>query len=615
MSSIAAGLLLAASPVAVAPSHASSDARSYTEHSYVMETVKLKMRDGVELHTEIMRPRNQDKPLPFFMIRTPYGTANGWFGRDGWLQELAKDEYIFVFQEMRGTARSGGDFILNPPFISKYDETAVDEATDAYDTVEWLTNNVEMSVPNVGVSGCSYDGYAAILAGLSGHPAIKAIAPQSAMADLYRGDDFFWNGIPFAVQGPFFIPEMEARRSFDTRFDSSDAYDWHLKAGALKDIQPAAHAQDSELWSELVKTDRLTDFWASRVLADHTDELKPASLHVMGWFDGEDFPGPITAFEAADKNDRAGKHRAIIGPWNHCMYNQPEPGTSFGPLKFSEPTADQYKEIEAKFMRYHLKGEGSLRDMPQVQAYETGVGGGWKELRKFPSQNVKNKAFYFGPSETLSTAEPGAESYGSYISDPLKPVPNAKRPIDFFTGDGMVEGDGKARSLFLVEDQRFAQGRPDVMVWTSEPLEEDLVINGRTILKMYAESTGTDVDWIAQLIDVYPDNRDPVMSGYRIPVTRGALRASLRNDLRQPEPLQPNVAEEYEIKLEPRLHRFAKGHRIQLQLQSTYFPYLARNPQKFIAPEKATQEDFTVVTNKIHYGGTKASQIILPISE
>ncbi|MEM6415658.1 MAG: CocE/NonD family hydrolase [Pseudomonadota bacterium] len=590
-----------------------ADPRAYSEKNYSVEAVQIEMRDGVKLHTDIMRPRTMSEALPIFLMRTPYGSGGGRFDMyAARLNRLAQEGYIFVLQEIRGTERSGGSFILNPPPISKTDKNAIDETTDTYDSVEWLVNNIGKTNGSVGVAGCSYTGYAAFMAGLSGHPAVKAIIPQAAMGDLFRGDDFFWNGIPLAAQAPFFIPGMETRWKAKARFDIADAYEWHLRAGALKDLQPAVFNDPSAIWSELVKTDRLTDYWAKRVLANYAGDLNVPALHVMGWFDGEDFPGPITTFEAADRKDPKGEQRAIIGPWNHCMWNQPDPGRGLGPLTFDGPTADHYKDYEARFLRKHLKGKGSLRDMPQVRIYETGVGGGWRDLKRFPSARSQ-AVYYLGEDETLNKVASADEGADSYISDPMKPVPNARRPIDFFTGDDLVPGDGKARSLFLLEDQRFVQGRPDVMIWISEPLENDVVLNGRAKFTMFAESTGTDVDWIVQLVDVYPNNFDPVMSGYRMPVTRAALRASLRKDLRTPMPVVPGVVEVYEMALEPRLHRFAKGHRILLQVQSTYFPYLGRNPQKFIAPETATQDDFTVVTNRIHHGGGFASKLTLPL--
>ncbi|MEO0412835.1 MAG: CocE/NonD family hydrolase [Pseudomonadota bacterium] len=612
-------LILAVDVLLSASSSAAEDlpkgSFAFSNRFYSAQTVQIEMRDGVQLHTEIRRPRAQMGPLPFFVIRTPYGADSVGYGDlETRLKLLAEEGYIFVFQETRGTGQSEGDFELNAPFRSKTDPQAIDEATDAFDTFNWLTKSVPDNNGKVGVAGCSYPGYAAVLSALSKHPAVSAVSPQAAMSDLFRGDDFFWNGIPIAAQTPFFIPYMENNTEIDAQFDSSDAYEWHLQAGALKDKQPKTFRQPSPIWSELIKTDRLSPYWEQRVLADHADSIEVPTLHVMGWFDAEDFPGPIRLFQAADKLDTSGNQRVIIGPWTHCMWFQPGPGDEIGPYKHGVATIDQFKQTEARFFAYHLKNKGDLNDMPQAQIFETGEGGGWRSLETFPSKDVSQRSFYLGARRQLLN-EPGSEGVDQYISDPLNPIPYTPRPIDFFHGETLVPGDGKARALFLLEDQRFVHGRPDMLIWMSAPLEDDVIIDGQAMLELTAATTGTNVDWIVQLVDVYPDTFDQERSGYRVPVTRGALRASLRKDPRKPEPTLAGEPEEYKIPLEARRHRFSKGHRILVSLQSTFFPYLARNPQQFIAPDQATNEDFRVVTNTVERGGLSSpSRIILPIA-
>ena len=594
---------------------------SYTERFYSSETVDIKMRDGVNLVTEIIRPKKDMGPLPVFMVRTPYGASNydfwGEYAGPERMRYLAEEGYIFVLQETRGTERSGGVFELNPPRKSATNPNAVDEATDTYDTLEWFAKNLKGYNGNVGVAGCSYPGYAAVMAGLSGHPSMKAVSPQAAMADLYRGDDFYWNGIPLLASMPMFLTRMETRGKAKPRYDKSDAYDWYRHVGALKDFHDAAFQKPGRLWEEILPTDRLTEYWESRVLANEAENLKVPSLHVFGWYDGEDFPGPYRLFQAVDELDDKEMHRAIIGPWNHCMWDGAGPGDSLGPLKFYSATAEKFKRVEADFFAFHLKGKGSIQNMPQVQVFETGSGGRWLGLRRWPAKpNPATKTLFLDQNEYLSADQPNSSTFEDYVSDPNKPVPYARRPIGFFGGPDLVPGDGKERSLFLLEDQRFVHGRPDVLIWVSEPLEHPLVLDGQPVFEFFAETTGTDVDWIVQLVDVYPDDYDPHLSGYRRPVTRGALRASLRKSLKAaPVALVPGQVEEYSIPLEARRHKFAKGHRILISLQSTYFPYLARNPQKLIAPEKATVDDFTKVENRIYQGGSKASRIVLPFSD
>jgi uncharacterized protein len=590
--------------------------RAYSERFYAKETIEISMRDGIKLTTEILKPRWTTDRLPIFMIRTPYGTGHVGFNDPARMQKLAEDGYIFVLQEMRGTQRSGGAFALIPPRSRGTNAGKSDEANDAFDTVDWLIKNVSNNNGAVGVAGCSYPGYAAVMAGLSAHPAIKAISPQAAMADPFRGDDFYWNGIPFLAVAPFFATEMESREKSQARLDSADAYEWYLKAGALKDVHAAAFDQPSPLWQEMLRDSSLTKFWQQRVLANEAANFKVPALHVMGWFDAEDFPGPIRLFQAVDALDRNGSQRAIIGPWNHCRWNRAGPGDRIGPLHFSDATADQFKQIEADFFAYYLKNRGSLTQMPQVQLFETGRGGGWRSAEHWPAriEPTSIQHWHLSADEQLSATLPTESGQDSYRSDPNKPVPHAPRPSGFFVGIELIPSDFNNRVLFLLADQRFVHGRPDVMTWTSEPLAQDTVLDGQAVLEFFAATTGTDVDWIVQLVDVHPDNFDPVMSGYRVPVSRGALRASLRNDLSKPVAVVPDQIEKYTIALEARRHRFGRGHRVLLQLQSTYFPMLARNPQKFIPAEQATREDFALVTNTIYRGGDKPSTLHLPLS-
>jgi putative CocE/NonD family hydrolase len=596
----------------IAFAQAPSGPRALSERYYESKEFDIPVRDGVKLHTQILRPRAQSAPLPFFMVRTPYGLSSEGMDEPARWQRLAESGYLFVIQEMRGTGDSGGRFVLNPPRTREKGRKAVDEATDTYDTVEWLLKNVKGHSGAVGVAGCSYPGYSAVMAGLSGHPAIKAVSPQAAMADMFRGDDFNWNGIPLLAQAPFFATSMDTRMKTEARVDRSDAYEWYLEAGALKDVQPAAFLEPSPTWEEMMRNGALTPFWRSRVLADEAANVRVPTLHVMGWYDGEDFPGPVRLFMAMDAIDTQRTNRLMVGPWNHCMWNGAPPGDRIGPVNLGSATADAQKRIEARFFAHYLKGEGSLEDLPQVIAFETG-GGGWRAFDRWPAAGGGAREYFLGAGQRLEPVLPSAADEDRYVSDPAKPVPYARRPIDFFTGDRLVTGDGKARALFLLEDQRFVHDRPDVLTWMSPPLEEDVVLSGQPVVEFFAETTGTDVDWIVQLVDVHPHDFDPVLSGYRLPVTRGAQRASLREDLSTPRAVTPGAVVSYEVALEPRQHRFRKGHRILLQLQSTFFPYLARNPQQLIAPEKATVGDFRVVTNTIHHGGATPSRLRIPL--
>ena len=589
---------------------------AFTDTYYSHETVQIQMRDGVMLRTQIFRPRAIDTELPILLLRSPYGIGSEGADEPARWRVLAEDGYIIAVQEVRGTGESGGKFRMNPPRAKPGEGASVDESTDAYDTVDWLVLNVAGNNGLVGAVGCSYSGYAAVMAALSGHPSVAAVSPQAAMADLFRGDDFYWNGIPILGQAPFYATRMDHRRTLDARPDMSDAYEWYLQAGALKDVQQRAFVVPSPTWQQILSNYELNEFWAPRVLAREAVNLRIPALHVMGWYDGEDFPGPIRLFEAMDNLDQSPSNRAIIGPWNHCMWNEAPPGNSLGPLQFGTDTADKFKELEARFFAHHLKGEGDLTDVPDVLMFETGEFA-WRSFQRLPHADNKteDQTLFLMRSGQLSRRPDATGSSDVYRSDPMKPVPYARRPIGFFAGRDLVPEDGKSRSLFLLEDQRFVHGRPDVLTWVSEPLEADTVLAGQAVLSLFAETSATDMDWIVQLIDVYPDNFDPVFSGYRLPVSRGAIRGSLHDDLSKAKAIEPGKIIEYTIPLELRLHRFKEGHRILVQLQNTYFPYLARNPQKFVSPTEATVADFEIATNEIHYGETMPSRITLPVLE
>lgn len=590
---------------------------AFSERFYDQQSLQIPMRDGITLPTLILRPKVQGENLPFILLRTPYAIGSEAIpARIARFQALASEGYIFVIQEMRGTASAPGRFVLNPPLAK--DGKGVDEATDAYDTTDWLVKHTARNNGRVGVTGCSYGGYSTVMAGMSGHPAIRAISPQASMADLFRGDDIYWNGIPLLAQAPYFVSMMDSKLKDIARLPQMDAYEWYLAAGALRDVQPAAYDHASPTWDAILANDHLTPFWQDRDLSLNASRVKVPSLTVLGWYDVEDFPGPMKLFQAMDKNDAGGDtkgiHRLTVGPWRHCQWLEPKDGNSLGPLEYGEPTAREFRDdIEARFFAFYLKDKGSLADMPQVMAYETG-GGGWKGYASWPpEEQAVSSSFYLGSDNRLAGSPPPTSGVDSYVSDPARPVPYAPRPIPFFTGTGLAPDRDPARSLFAVADQRFAGDRPDVLGWTSAPLDTDMVMTGKAVLDFYAATTGSDVDWIVQLIDVYPESNDPTTAGYRLQVARGALRASLRKGLDQPEAVPANQTEHYIVPLESRNHRFAKGHRIMVQLQSSWFPYLARNPQRFMPAAAATRSDFTIVTNEVHRGAATPSRIILPI--
>ena len=575
----------------------------------------IEMRDGIKLFTVIYTPQEARAPLPFIFVRTPYsisGMGARYIPRS--FKPLADDGYIFVFQDVRGRFKSEGQFVMQRPPRASADAKAIDEGTDAYDTIEWLVKNVPHNNGRVGMTGGSYDAWLALMATIEPHPALAAVCEQASPADMYLGDDFHHNGAFRLSYGFEYAFELESTKEENAnfKFDQYDTYDWYLRLGALSNADAKYFHGRLPTWNNFVNHPNYDEFWKKQALAFQLSRVTVPVLHVAGWWDQEDFYGPVKAYEILEKTDTKGMNFLVVGPWNHGGWGGD--GSKLGRIDFESPTGYHFREqILPPWFAYYLKGKGSL-NQPEAVAFETGSNR-WQSYDAWPPrQNVSQRNLYFQSGGRLSFEQPQAEGdnqFDRYVSDPAHPVPYRHRPIEatyFPAGSGWY--------TWLVEDQRFVDGRPDVLTWETETLNEDVRVSGHLLAHLFASTTGTDSDWVVKLIDVYPEDyhRDVKMSGYQLMIASEILRGRFRNGFEKPEPVTPNRVHEYVIDLHTNSHVFLKGHKIMVQVQSTWFPVYDRNPQKFVPNIfKAVESDFQPATQRVFRSRRFASHVELPV--
>ena len=570
----------------------------------------IPMRDGVKLYTQIYVPRVSSEPLPFLLLRTPYGTGRLDSSRmANSTAELTADGYIIVVQDIRGRFKSEGQFVmLRQPRESK-DAKAIDESTDAYDTIEWLLKNVPNNNGRAGMAGTSYGAWLTVMGMLDPHPALKAAVQQASPADMFIGDDFHHNGAFRLSYGFEYAYMMESSKEISDPaavIDRYDAYEWYLALGSLANVNAKILKNKLPTWNDFVNHPDYDAFWKRQGFEPWLNRVTVPILNVAGWWDQEDFYGPLKIYELLERHDTQNKNFLVVGPWNHGGWSRSD-GQKLGKIDFGSKTSVHYrKEILAKFFAYYLKGKGTA-DFPEALTFRTGVNR-WERHNTWPPKSTTARPLYFQADGKLSFTQPTSDlnAFDSYISDPANPVPYRPRPIELRSG----------WTTWLVEDQRFVDRRPDVLTWSTETLDADLVVSGKIIAKLFASTTGTDSDWIVKLIDVYPEKyeADPKMGGFQLMVAGDVLRGRYRNSLEKPEPITANAVVPYEIGFPANDHVFLKGHRIMVQVQSTWFPVIDRNPQRFVPNiYKAQDSDFQKATQRIYRSGRKASHILLPI--
>jgi putative CocE/NonD family hydrolase len=572
----------------------------------------IPMRDGVRLYTQIDAPANSSQPLPILLLRTPYGLGTATAEQVATLvSELSSDGYILVRQDIRGRFKSEGEFVMLRQPRDPKDKNAIDESTDTYDTIAWLLSKVPNNNGRVGMAGTSYGAWLSVMGMLDPHPALKAVVQQASPADMWLGDDFHHNGafrLSYGFEYAYMMESSKEISDVTTVVDKLDAYEWYLNLGPLSNADQKYFHGKLPTWSNFVNEPDYTAFWKRQGFAPWLNRVSVPTLNVAGWWDQEDFYGPIKIYELLERHDSAKQNFLVVGPWNHGGWSRGE-GSKLGRIDFGSPTAAYYrKNILAPFFAYYLKGQGAAQ-RAEALTFRTGENK-WVEHSAWPpKQNVTERKLYFQAGNKLSFDPPpanDANAFDSYISDPASPVPYRPRPIQVRSG----------WTVWLVEDQRFVDRRPDVLTFESDTLNEDVTVSGRIVANLFASTAGTDSDWIVKLIDVYPDKyeADPSMSGYQLMIAGDVFRGRYLKSFEKPEPLTANAINHYAIAFPANDHTFKKGHRIMVQVQSTWFPVIDRNPQTFVPNIfLAKESDFKPAVQKVFRVGKQASYIALPV--
>ena len=584
---------------------------------YKKTTAMIPMRDGVKLFTVIMTPVGATKPLPVLMQRTPYGAdlpveegGTMDFSVIPYFGNMAKEGYIFVVQDIRGKYKSEGTMQIHQPLIHAVQKEAVDESTDTYDAIDWLVKNVANNSGNVGLLGISYPGWLTLVGSVDPHPALKASSEQACMGDLFLGDDFHHNGAFRLSYGMEYSYEVEFDKTTDSEFPfpQFDLYDWYLKLGSLKNVNEKYFHNKIPTWNNFVKHPNYDEFWKQNSPLTYVKYPQIPELHVGGYYDQEDINGPQLMYNHLEKKDSFNRNHIVLGPWNHGQWARAK-ADSLGKISFESATAVWFQALQKKWFDYWLKGIGDGK-FEEAYCFQTGSNQ-WKTYSKWPPQEATIKKLYVGADKTASFKKPvSPNGEVTYTSDPARPVPYRIQPIE------ATYGNGSRWRPWHVEDQRFVYTRPDVVSFVMDSLTEDLTVTGKIIAHLFASTTGTDADWIVKLIDVYPDfdPKNYLMSQYQLPVAMEVFRGRFRKSFSNPSPLVPNKPEEFVIDLHEINHVFKKGHHIMVQVQSTWFPVIDRNPQKYVPNIfEAKETDFMKAQHSIYCNATNATYIELPV--
>ncbi|WP_332737654.1 CocE/NonD family hydrolase [Flavihumibacter sp.] len=598
---------------------------AWIRDNYVKTETMIPMRDGTKLFTAIYAPKDQSEKHPVLMTRTPYSCApygedryrNFW---DNHWRYYMREGYVIVLQDVRGRWMSEGEFVDVRPFIKdKKAKTDIDEASDTYDTIDWLTKNIANNNGRVGVMGISYPGFYSTMAAASAHPALKAVSPQAPVTDWFIGDDFHHNGALAIMDGfDFYAGGFGYPRPNPTtkgpvnalKIPRNDNYKTFLEIGALPNFMKLT-GDSIKFWKDLYAHPNYDDFWKARDARRAMVDIKPAMLTVGGTFDAEDVFGAWNLYKAIEKQSSNTNSKLVMGPWFHGQWSRAD-GSYLGNVRFGSRTAEWYQNnIEIPFFNYHLKQQGADPALAEATIFFTGENK-WRQFESWPPAPMKETAIYLQPNGSLAYTKPAGKAAPSeYISDPAKPVP--------YTEDVHFN---RTRE-YMTDDQRFASRRPDVLTFQTEVLEQDLSLAGPLIADLLVSISSTDADFVVKLVDVFPDdfryegNRSDdesyPMGGYQMLVRGEIMRGKFRKSFETPVPFKPNAVERVKFELPDVAHTFKKGHRLMVQIQSSWFPLMDRNPQQFLNIYEAKDSDFKKATIRIHHDATNSSAILLPV--
>ena len=569
-------VLLVASCGAVRAQTAGDAGRPYTR-----QEVMIPARDGVLLHAVVLRPVGSEKggeKLPFLVERTPYGVDNFTSAAVNKSKpELAASGYVFVFADVRGRYGSGGQFVMNRPIVEHHGKTDVDETTDTRDTIDWLLKNVPNNNGRVGVLGVSYPGFLAAMAGIDAHPAVKAISPQAPMTNIWVGDDFFHNGAFRETYGFDYVQELEKQKTDVVANSPEDQYDFFLRQVNFAGAAKAADIEHLPTAARFLAEPAYTPFWQAMAVERRQTKVEVPTLEVGGYWDQEDMWGPQAEYAALKPHDTKHEVFLVLGPWNHGGWGGP--ADKLGAIDFGQPTGTEYRStIEAPFFERYLKDRPGFA-LKDVASFRSGVNQ-WERYEAWPPKaGFAAQKVYLEPEKQLSFTAPAGDydtKAAAYVADPADPVPYRHRPIQ------VTYAEGSKWRTWLAEDQRFASDRKDLANFETPVLDHDVTVTGDVMADLFAATTGTDADWVVKLIDVYPDDAPAPMGGYELMIAEEILRGRYRNSFEHPEAVKPGEVNEYKWSLHGADHTFLKGHRMMVEVQSSWFPLYDRNPQTFV---------------------------------
>ena len=589
----------------------------YVRANYTKYEYRIPMRDGKRLFTSVYLPKDTAQPYPILLSRTPYSVAP--YGIDNYKTDLGpapkygREGFIFVYQDVRGRNMSEGEFENMRPQIPNKTGQQIDESSDTYDTIDWLVKNLPNHNGKVGIVGISYPGFYAAAGAIDAHPALKAASPQAPITDWFVGDDFHHNGTLFLPHAYRFfdgfgrprpVPAIPAFTPRDTS-RMPDAYSFFIKVGPLTNINEKYFKNDVAFWNDLMKHPDYDAFWKARDLRPHLRNIKPAVLTVGGWFDAEDLFGALNTYREIEKNSPGANNTIVMGPWPHGGWARDE-GSKLGLVTFGSKTSEFYRDnIELPFFLHWLKDKADPK-LPEAFMFETGTNQ-WRREAAWPPKDVTPKSLYFHAGGKLSFDPPTepANTFDEYISDPSKPVP--------YIGG---QAPGMARE-YMVEDQRFASTRTDVLTYETDELEGDVTLAGPIAASLFVSTSGTDSDWVVKLIDVYPEDypspnpgpTGPRMGGYQQLVRGEPFRGKFRKGFDKPLAFVPNKMDTVEFTMPDINHCFRKGHKIMVQVQSSWFPLADRNPQQFLDINNAKVTDFVKATQHVYRGASAPSAV------